>query len=236
MRGSSAPLRCRQSADRHATAGICHSGPQAGPQRRPGPRHAAKRPTSHPSPRPVRHAKGHSQRTTAASTPNKDSSLSHVVDVGDGYCPALRISRRIASARAAETSGRLASELGHAASPLFTDPYAALLADWQPELSAVPASAGALSSQPSGAAPSSRQTSARCAAEDAIATAYCDELLLRAMGLSQINRITQGDYRQVGVAGWCAPYPRAAAQHPVATLASHSLQPVRRQHLTRCRP
>ncbi|GIL62985.1 hypothetical protein Vafri_17152 [Volvox africanus] len=102
----------------------------------------------------------------------------------------LWVSQRIAGARAAE-SRRRAEEGDSCDPPLFLDPYADLLAGWQHQHQKTPAAA----------AVQDGDDDVRGRAMDVIATAHVDRLLLNATALSAVNRITQGDYRQVVLLG-----------------------------------
>ncbi|KAG2437414.1 hypothetical protein HXX76_006066 [Chlamydomonas incerta] len=126
----------------------------------------------------------------------------------------LRISRRIAAARAVESrrqqlgSSSSSSSSGSSEAPLFVDPYAELLA--------------------AGRAPAG--VSAAEVATDVIATAYTDELLLRAVGLTAVNDITEGDYRQVVLLGdaldtrpYRLPWPPGTALYLVAPREAHAV-------------
>ncbi|KAG2453083.1 hypothetical protein HYH02_002415 [Chlamydomonas schloesseri] len=127
----------------------------------------------------------------------------------------LRISRRIAAARAVESrrhrqqasNGSSSSSSDSSEAPLFVDPYAELLAGGR---------------APAGASPAQ-------VAADVISTAYTDELLLRAVGLSAVNGISEGDYRQVVLLGdaldtrpYRLPWPPGTALFLVAPAQAHA--------------
>ncbi|GIL69823.1 hypothetical protein Vretimale_10127 [Volvox reticuliferus] len=135
----------------------------------------------------VQHAATHSRAATPCAVNGQPPQLQVTPD-SRSLLP-IRVSQRIAGARAAE-SRRRAGEGDKGDPPLFLDPYAELLAGWQQqkalEIAAV---------QKEGDA------AVRGAAMDVIATAHVDRLLLNAAAVSAVNRITQGDYRQVVLLG-----------------------------------
>ncbi|KAG2484890.1 hypothetical protein HYH03_016371 [Edaphochlamys debaryana] len=156
--------------------------------------------------------------------------------------PALAVSRRIAAARAAETLRASSFPAPESASseesgPLFQDPYAALLAAWPLPPPANPAAAPP-SAAASAQAPAQSQSQqpgpghgipSRDEAEDVIATAHIDRLLLAATSMAAVNRITQGDYRQVVLVGdaydtrpYRLPWPPGTALYLAAPAEAHA--------------
>ncbi|GLC41902.1 hypothetical protein PLESTB_001045600 [Pleodorina starrii] len=104
----------------------------------------------------------------------------------------LRVSQRIAAARAIENCRRADDSVSP---PLFLDPYADLMAGWQhQQRDDAPVDAAARVRQGEGDAE-------MCTALDIIATAHVDRLLLNATAVAAVNRITNGDYRQVVLLG-----------------------------------
>jgi hypothetical protein len=93
---------------------------------------------------------------------------------------ALKVSRQIAAARAAE---------GARPDSLFSDPFAVTLAQAQP------AHTETLREQQEPQGEQGREQHEQQL--DAIATRYIDESLLNAMSMTSVNTIQSGEYRQV---------------------------------------
>ncbi|EFJ43282.1 hypothetical protein VOLCADRAFT_96625 [Volvox carteri f. nagariensis] len=108
----------------------------------------------------------------------------------------LHVSQRIAAARAVESRRHRRRDTRNGddgdGPPLFVDPYADLLANWRFH---------EVADQMDATARQRWQRHQLRTALDVIATAHLDRLLLNATSVSAVNRITQGDYRQVVLLG-----------------------------------
>ncbi|GFR46631.1 hypothetical protein Agub_g8240 [Astrephomene gubernaculifera] len=173
---------------------------------------------------------------SSSQTPNPEAP-SHVIS-------SLLVSQRIAAARAAESRrSRKVDKLdGGEDTALFIDPYAGLLANWPachqqgPQPLPPPRSHEQQQQQQQQEDPGRQQQPQqpqqrpqREAAQDVIATAHIDTLLLRAAGLAGVNRITQGAYRQVVLLGdaldsrpFRLPWPPGTAIFLVAPAEAHA--------------
>eukprot|EP00198_Chlamydomonas_reinhardtii_P005699 XP_001695035.1 predicted protein [Chlamydomonas reinhardtii] len=171
---------------------------------------------------PVRQVHAVPEQHQDASAPGPSHLSHHVAPAAplplEPESAPLRISRRIAAARAVEShrhqagsgsssSSDSAGSSSSSEAPLFVDPYAELLA--------------------AGRAPAG--SSLAQVAADLIATAYTDELLLRAVGLTAVNGISDGDYRQVVLLGdaldsrpYRLPWPPGTALYLVAPREAHA--------------
>ncbi|GLI62504.1 hypothetical protein VaNZ11_005160 [Volvox africanus] len=145
----------------------------------------------------VQHAATHAHAATPCAANGQPPALQGNPD-SRSLLP-LWVSQRIAGARAAENRRRVNSSSRNVAEegdkgdpPLFLDPYADLLAGWQQHRH---------QKAPEAAPVQDGDDVVRGRAMDVIATAHVDRLLLNVTALSAVNRITQGDYRQVVLLG-----------------------------------